>query len=147
MEAASSFILSCDAKHVHLYFIIIAFYDRYLADCVGLETYEMRTAPLPPKNDRLAFEKMAEAGRSHSDLFLPFFPESGYVISAWSVLGGKDILISEDTGTQIIICTGLANFLQVYYQRIMPIVPHPHLSIPEYFIRRHKNTELNLIDS
>lgn len=38
----------------------------------------MRTPPPPPKNDRLAFEKKAEAGRSHSDLFLPFFPEAGY---------------------------------------------------------------------
>lgn len=67
------------------------------------------------------------------------------VKSAWSVLKGKDILISEDTEPQIIICTGLANFPQVYYQWIMPIVPHPHLSITEYFIRWHKNIELNLI--
>lgn len=67
------------------------------------------------------------------------------VISAWFVLGGKDILISEDTGTQITICTGLANFPQVYHQWVMPIVPHPHLSIAECFIRRHKNIEMNLI--
>lgn len=78
MEAASSYSLSCDAKHVYLYVIIIAFYNIYLADCVGLDTDEMRTTHPPPKNDRLAFEKMAEAGRSHSDLFLPFFPEAGY---------------------------------------------------------------------
>lgn len=68
-----------------------------------------------------------------------------HVISACSILGGKGILISEDTGPQIIICTGLANFPQVYYQWIISFVPHPHLSITEYFIRWHKKTELKLI--
>jgi hypothetical protein len=77
---------------------------------------------------------MAETGRSHSDLFLPFSPETshesqkrGYVLFLKQVkgpsrdkclfhLGGKGILISEHTGAQIVICTGLANFPQLYYQ-------------------------------
>lgn len=114
----------------------------------------MRTPPPPPKNDRLAFEKKAEAGRSHScpsSLKQVMKARKGVlpsswrrlrdppVISAWSVPGGKGILISEDTGTQITICTGLANFLQVYYQWVMPIAPHPHLSITECFIRLHSS--------